>query len=657
MSTKLQDLAEELRLNETEVARALSATGITVPEGVKRVGDKDARRLRSYVLDQRRREVKKQEMIRLPSVLAVRELAGKLSLPIGEVIGTLLKNGLPVTVNEQIDYETAAIIASDLGYQTAEDVAATEAGALSPEKLWEILKKEEPERQQARPPVVTIMGHVDHGKTTILDAIRQANVAATEAGGITQRISGYQVRTKGRVITFIDTPGHEAFEFMRKRGASIGDIAILVVAADAGVQEQTLEALRHAQEAEIPILVALTKIDRPEANIERVKRQLGDAGLTLEEWGGAIPVVPVSAKTGEGLDLLLEMILTLNDLHPARAIADRPALASIIEAHRDPHSGPLATVLIHTGTLKLADHLVVGKTTGTVRKLTDFNGREIREALPGSPVTIVGLEDVPAAGEVLQAVEARAAARDKARLTIRSLPQVLAPKAAKLSREEREARRLRPRAEETPAGPLLLPIVLKTESQGSLEALRHLLMPLGNASVSVRLLRADVGAVTDSDVRTAEAATGIVLGFNVPVTTSAQKLADVAKIPIRTYDVVYQLTDEVRARVEKLTPSEILRTDLGTLAVLKIFFGIRGRQIVGGRVQSGRIAKGAKAEVRRQNAAIATGSIAELQENRIPVSEVTVGRECGITFTGEGLKMKTGDTLHIYTEDIRKKTG
>lgn len=657
MSVKLQDLATELRLAEPELGRALSTTGIKIPEGVKRIPDKDAGRLRSYILDQRRREAKKQELIPLPSILTVRELSAKLALPIGEVMGVLLKNGLVVTLNEQIDYESAAIVASDLGYQTEESVAATEESTLTPEKLWEILKKEEEGNREPRPPVVTVIGHVDHGKTTLLDAIRQETVAQTEAGGITQRISGYQVRKKGRLITFIDTPGHEAFEFMRKRGVSIADFAILVVAADDGVKEQTLEALRHAKEAEIPLIVALTKVDKPEANLERVKRQLADAGLALEEWGGTTPVVAVSAKSGQGLDDLLATILVVNDVHPTTAIPDRPALASVVEAHRDPQIGPLATVLIHTGSLRTGSHVVVGKTTGTVRKLLDFTGHPVKEAKPGAPVTLLGLEGVPEAGEILQAVEERAAAREKVRQTVRSLPQTLAPKSIKLSKEEREARKSRRGKEDTlPSGPKLLPVVLKAESQGSLEAIRDTLAAMGSGDVTVRLLRADVGSISDSDVRAAEAAGGIVLGFTVPAAPLAQKLADETGTPILSYTVIYDLTEEVRKRLETLLPTEVLRTDLGELHVLKVFFSVRGRQIVGGKITKGTLEKGANADVLRGDERIAHGTIQELQMNKVPVDRASAPNECGLTFVGEGKRLKEQDMVSVYREEQRKKT-
>lgn len=657
MSIKLQDLASELRLGESELLQVLATTGIKVPTGVKRIPDKDAGRLRAFVNDQRRRSAKKQEMVTLPSVVTVRELAEKIALPVGEIIGALLKNGLPVTLNEQIDYETAAIIASDLGYQTNENVAATEESTLTPEKLWEILKKEEETRRQPRPPVVVIMGHVDHGKTSLLDAIRKTSVASTEAGGITQRVSSYQVRAKGKLITFIDTPGHEVFEFMRKRSASIGDIAILVVAADEGVKEQTLEALRQAQEAEIPIVVAFTKADKPETNLDRAKRQIGDAGLTLEEWGGTTPAVAVSAKTGAGLDTLLETILAVNTVHPTAAIPDRPALASVLEAHRDPQIGPLATVLIHTGTLKVGDHLVVGQTTGTVRKLLDFTNTATSAAGPGTPVTVIGLDGVPVAGDIIQAVEGRSAAREKARLTVRSLPQALAPKSIKRTKEERERGRARsePHVREEEKGPKILPLVLKAESQGSLEAIRNTVLAMSTDAAAVRVVRADVGSITDSDVRTAEAAGAAILGFTVPVAAGVQKLADTAGVSLGTFDIIYNLTEDVRTRLERLVPPEVIRTDIGTLLVLKVFFSIRGRQIIGGRVQNGQAQKGAKVDILRGEEHLGTGTVVELQENKVPVDEVRSGRESGLTIAGEGKKIKEGDVIRFYTEEVRKK--
>lgn len=643
MSVKLQDLTTELALDERELERFLNLASVRVAEGVKRMPEKDAARVRSLVRDSRRREAKKKEIIRLPSIVSVRTLAEKLELPAGEVIKQLLKSGVMATLNEDLDYETAAIIASDLGYTTTEDAAALQEDILTPEKLEEILVKDDVAHHEPRAPVVTIMGHVDHGKTTLLDTIRQTNVAAGEAGGITQRISSYQVKKKGKVITFIDTPGHEAFEFMRKRGVSLADIGILVVAADEGVMEQTREAIRHARDAKVPLIVALTKMDKPDTQPEKVKRQLAELGLLPEEYGGEIPVVLVSAKTGSGLDTLLETILLVTELHQPKAVVNRPALATVVESRRDPGLGVLASAIIHAGTLRLGNSIVVGKTAGTVRKLLDFNGRPLKEAKPSTPVTIVGLESLPNAGDILQVVEARTVARKKAAL-VRSVAAAARATPIKKTEEERV---------ETATG-RVLPLILKADVHGSLEVLRQTVGAMGTSDVSPRILRADLGNITESDVLTAGAAHGVVLGFNVAVTPLAARLAETESVPVATSAVIYDFTEDVRKRLEDLLPIDVIREDLGKMTVLKVFFSAKGRQIAGGRVISGVIRPKEKLEALRGETVVTRGVITELQQNRAAVDTVKAGQECGITFEGSG-KLKEGDTLVIYHEETRKR--
>ena len=645
MSTKLQDLSAELSLAERELERFLGLAGITVPEGVKRIPDKDAARLRGVVRDTRRREAKKQETVRLPSIVTVRTLAEKLELTAGEVIKQLLRSGVVATLNEDLDYETAAIVAADLGYTTVEDVTELEKDVLTPEKLAELLTKEDPKTQEPRPPVVTIMGHVDHGKTTLLDTIRQTSVAATEAGGITQRISSYQVRKKGKVITFIDTPGHEAFEFMRKRGASLGDIAILVVAADEGVMEQTKEAVRHALDADIPVIVAITKMDKPAADPEKVKRQIAELSLVPEAYGGETPVVPVSATKAEGMDELLDTILLVAELHQLKAVMDRPALATVIESKQDPGTGPLASVLIHAGTLRVGNSVVVGNTAGTVRQLLDFNGRPIKEAKSSMPVTIVGLEGIPNAGDILQVVEEKVAARKKA-AQVRRAARPGAQRATPSAPEP---------AEGAPAPSHVLPLVLKADVHGSLEAVRQTVEAMGTPEVAPRILRGEIGNITERDIMTASAAHGVVLGFNVNVAQTAAHLGETEEVEVVTFSVIYDLVEDVRKRLEALLPVEVLREDLGKMTVLKVFFSIRGRQIVGGRVTSGIVKNRERLEVYRGGAVVARGVITQLQQNRADVDTVKAGQEAGITFEGNG-KIKEGDTLVIYHEETRKRT-
>jgi translation initiation factor IF-2 len=658
MGIKIQDLQQELKLSDSELSRYMGLAGVRIDEGVKRLQDKDAYRIKGLVRDSRRREAKKKELVRLPSIVSVRDFALKIELPVTEIIKQLLKNGVAATVNEDLDYETAAIIAQDLGYQTEENVTELEQDVLTPEKLAEILTKEDVEHQVSRPPVVTIMGHVDHGKTTLLDTIREANVAAGEAGGITQKITSYQAKKKGKLITFIDTPGHEAFEFMRKRGASLADVAILVVAADDGIKEQTKEAIRHAKAVDVPIIVAITKMDKPGADAEKVKRQLSELELVPEEYGGKTPVVPVSAVKGTGLDDLLDTILLVAEINEPKAITNRAALATVIESRRDSSVGVLAVVLIHAGTLHLGDNLVVGKTAGKVRRIISYDGRSLKEALPSMPVTIVGIQDLPDAGDILQAVEEQTEAREKA-ARVRTIKQITRhPVSAPVVKKPVELRSPGNRNEQPKEEPKdkikKLNIVLKADTQGSLEAIRQTVMAMGDVEVVPQILSAGVGNITENDIMTAEPSKAIILGFNVNTASAAVRMADNGGVTIKSFKIIYELAEEVRQRLEDLLPPVIVREDLGKVAVLKVFFSIRGRQIVGGRVVNGIAKKKELVQIMRGDQLIATGKITELQQNKNEAETVKAGSECGITFEGNG-KAKEGDSLMVYHEEVQKR--
>ncbi len=645
-------------MSDSELSRYMGLAGVRIDEGVKRLQDKDAYRIKGLVRDSRRREAKKKELVRLPSIVSVRDFALKIELPVTEIIKQLLKNGVAATVNEDLDYETAAIIAQDLGYQTEENVTELEQDVLTPEKLAEILTKEDVEHQVSRPPVVTIMGHVDHGKTTLLDTIREANVAAGEAGGITQKITSYQAKKKGKLITFIDTPGHEAFEFMRKRGASLADVAILVVAADDGIKEQTKEAIRHAKAVDVPIIVAITKMDKPGADAEKVKRQLSELELVPEEYGGKTPVVPVSAVKGTGLDDLLDTILLVAEINEPKAITNRAALATVIESRRDSSVGVLAVVLIHAGTLHLGDNLVVGKTAGKVRRIISYDGRSLKEALPSMPVTIVGIQDLPDAGDILQAVEEQTEAREKA-ARVRTIKQITRhPVSAPVVKKPVELRSPGNRNEQPKEEPKdkikKLNIVLKADTQGSLEAIRQTVMAMGDVEVVPQILSAGVGNITENDIMTAEPSKAIILGFNVNTASAAVRMADNGGVTIKSFKIIYELAEEVRQRLEDLLPPVIVREDLGKVAVLKVFFSIRGRQIVGGRVVNGIAKKKELVQIMRGDQLIATGKITELQQNKNEAETVKAGSECGITFEGNG-KAKEGDSLMVYHEEVQKR--
>ncbi len=637
--TKIIDLQQELGLSEGQLFGIMRLVGIRVSEGQKNLDQNAVGRIRRHIKEQKRREELRGQTIKLSPIVKVTDFANALELPVGEILSVLLKNGVMATLNDDIDYETAAIIAEDLGYRTEESAAKLEEDVLTPEKLEEILKKEDPSQQQSRPPVVTIMGHVDHGKTTLLDAIRSSNVAAKEAGGITQAISSYQVDYKGKTITFIDTPGHETFEFMRKRGASVADIAILVVAADDGVKPQTKEAVNHAKAADVPIIVAINKIDKAEANIERVKKELSDLDLVPEEWGGKTVMVEVSALKKQGIEDLLEMIMLTNEIVEPKAIFDRPALGSIVESKLDKHLGPLATVLVHTGTLRTKDNVVIGQVTGHVRRLIDFRNKTIAEATPSTPVTLVGLNGVPEAGEVMQVVEEKEEARSKAagtRAPIKTLSKV----------DENDERKV-------------LALVLKADSRGSLEALRETITAMVPTDVRLSIIRSDVGSVSDSDVLTAKAGSALIYAFNVNIGGMAKKLADKEKVAVKSFKVIYELIDDARQEIEDRLPVDIIRTDLGILKVLKIFFSTQKKKIVGGELVNGTAEEGARAviwrKVGKEKERMGEGNISELQRERQKITHAQQGDQIGLTYEGKG-KIKEGDVLEIYREDkVRRK--
>ena len=639
-TTKIEDLKAELKVSEGDFANILREVNVRLEDRQKNLNQNEVGRIRKYLNDKKRKAELQGQTINLPSIIKVTEFATALELSVGDILGVLLKNGVMATLNDDIDYETAAIIAGDLGYQTTESVAKLEEDVLTPEKLDEILKKETASDREPRPPVVTIMGHVDHGKTTLLDTIRKANVAKGEAGGITQAISSYQVERNGRLITFIDTPGHETFEFMRQRGASLADVAILVVAADDGVKPQTKEAVKHAQSANVPIVVAINKMDKPEANIDKVKSELAEQlELQPEEWGGKTVMLPISALKGDGIDELLEMILLTADVNPPTANPNRGALASVIESQLDKNLGPLAAILVHTGTLKTGDDVVIGRTTGRARRLMDFAGKSIKEAGPGAPVTIIGLNDVPDAGDILQVVDEKGEARQKAaqgRAPVKTLGKTS-------DDDERQT----------------LALVLKADSQGALEALRETITAMVPDTVRLSIIRAEVGTVSDSDVLTAQAGGALIYAFGTTVGGMAKKLADKEFVPVKSHKVIYELTDDIRKEIEERLPVDIVRTDLGTLKVLKIFFATPKKKIVGGEVAEGTVEPNTQAiiwrKVGKDKEEIGQGTITDLQKERTAITNAEQGDQIGLTYEGKG-KIKAGDTLEIYKEEkVRKE--
>jgi translation initiation factor IF-2 len=586
------------------------------------------------------------KIIKIPSSITVKKFSELLGLPVSQIMTELLKNKILATINEEIDFDTAAIIAQDLGFETEVDLEISDSEKITVEKLIDICKKEKESGKnlRPRPPVVTILGHVDHGKTTLLDTIRKTSVAAKEAGGITQAISAYQVKKKGKLITFIDTPGHEAFSGMRERGVSIADIAVLVVAADDGVRPQTKEVIEYLKDKKIPTVVAINKIDKPDANPQRVKQELADNGIIIEQWGGDVMSANVSAKQNIGIDELLDSILLVAEVEDFKADDKRDGLAIVLEANLDPQKGPVATILIKTGTLKVGQDVTAGITYGRIRKMEDFTGKNITSAGPSTPVMIIGLNNTPNTNDVLQVVDGKSLARLKSKEFSAGLAQ---------QKDRSASQKMTQAMEET--GVKKLNLVLKADVQGSLEAIEQILSTIKTDEVNINFIETGVGNITESDIKIGAPAQALVLGFNVEITPVAKRLAEVNNLSIKTFKIIYELVEEVKKTIIDMLPPEIVRTDLGTVNILAIFKTGKHDMIVGGRVSEGKVIKGALAEIRRGGEIVGKGKIEGLQQNKNATTEVGRGNECGIVFEGN-IRIKEGDNLLIYTEEEKKRT-
>ncbi len=579
--------------------------------------------------------------ITLPETITVRELAQLMEVSPIDVIKELMKNGVMANINQTIDRDTAAIIAEEMGCIVEEPAPPPEeekpAGA--PKTLRQLIYEgEEPSKLKPRPPVVTVLGHVDHGKTTLLDAIRQTNVVAEEAGGITQRIGAYQVEVDGRKITFIDTPGHEAFTAMRARGAQVTDIAVLVVAADDGVMPQTVEAIDHARAAQVPIVVAINKIDKPEANVERVKQQLADLGLTPEDWGGETICVPISAKKKIGIDELLENILLVAEVEGLKANPDRPAIGTVIEGQMDEKRGPMATVLVQNGTLRQGDVIVVDAIYGRVRAMFNDRGEPIKEAPPSTPALVMGLPEVPPAGEIFQVVKNE----KEAKAIVEKRKEEAALKAAAPRPLTLEELYQRMQAGETRE----LNIILKADAFGSLESIVSSLEKLSSDELRVRILRKGTGNVSESDVMLAVASKGIIIGFNVDVDPAARKVAEVEGVQIRLYNVIYHLLEDVEKALKGLLEPEEKEVILGHAEVRAIFKVARGK-VAGVYVLDGKVVRGARARIFRDGNLVYDGKVASLKRFTEDVKEVRQGFECGVGLEDFG-DFVEGDIIEIY---------
>jgi translation initiation factor IF-2 len=585
----------------------------------------------------------KNKSIELPTSITVRELAQSIETSPIEVIKTLMANGVMANINQQIDFDTAAIVAAEMGYEaTMETPQAAEEKDLGEIPLWrQLIADENPDELVNRPPVVTILGHVDHGKTTLLDAIRHTDVAGGEAGGITQHVGAYQVEHNGRTITFLDTPGHAAFTAMRARGAQGADIVVLVVAADDGVMPQTREAAAHAKAAKVPIIVALNKIDKANADQDRVRQQLAEIGLVPDDWDGDTIVVPISAKQKKGLDDLLEAILLVADNTVIRANPKGKVIGTVIEAEIDRSKGVLATLLVQNGTLDVGDVVVVGNSYGRLRAMFDYRGRKIRKATPSTPATVMGLGDVPQAGDLFQEVESEREARSLVEKRRLAQNQASADQKTTVSLEQLFERFQAGEVRE-------LRLIIKADVQGSLEPIVSSLKDMNQHDIKINILHAETGNISENDVMLASASDAIVIGFNVQADASARRLADSEGVDIRLYDIIYRLTEDLEKALKGMLEPEEKETILGHAEVKAVFHISKVGNIAGCIVTDGEIRRNAKVRVLRKSDILHEGPISSLKHLQEDVREVRNGYEFGIGLKGFN-DFEPGDVLECYT--------
>lgn len=584
---------------------------------------------------------KEDKNIQLPYSITVRDLAGLLETSAVQVIKILMSNGVMASINQTIDFDTAAVVATELGFEPQleqEEEVAEETGEMP---LWRrVILKEDPKNLTQRPPVITILGHVDHGKTTLLDAIRDTDVAGGEVGGITQHIGAYQITHNGRPLTFLDTPGHAAFSSMRARGAQGADIVVLVVAADDGVQPQTREAANHAKAAQVPIIVALNKMDRPDANPDRVKRQLSEIGLQPDDWEGNTFVMPVSAKNRQGLDDLLETILLVADNLTIKANPKGECIGTVVEARLEKGRGPLATMLVQNGTLKVGDIVVAGEAEGKIKAMFDQRQKRVSKALPSTPVVVMGLNTLPEAGDLFQVVASEKEARAM-------VAQRKAEREAKKNVKRATLEELFDRYKSGEAKELRL--ILKADVQGSLEPITNELEKLSKQQkdISVKVLHAETGNITESDIMLAAASNAVVMGFDVGIDQGARRAADAEGVSIRLYNIIYRLVEDVEKALKGLLEPEMVERVIGKAAVLAVFKVSKSGTAAGCRILEGEFRRNASVRVMRAGQEVVKSEISSIHREKEDVREVREGMECGITVKNFE-EFQVGDQLECF---------
>ena len=641
MSTRVDQLAKELKISNEELINKLKAFDIEV------TSEEDVLEGEEFELayEMIKEEViaERGNVISLSGKITVQDLANEMGKTVSEVIKELMMMGTMATINQEISFEIASLVATKFGFElTTADDSETEDEI---EKLMEIEEDKE-EDLKPRPPVVTVMGHVDHGKTSLLDAIRKTNVTKGEAGGITQHIGASEVKINGQKIVFLDTPGHEAFTSMRARGAQVTDIAILVVAADDGIMPQTVEAINHAKAAEVPLIVAINKIDKDGANPDRVKQELSEHGLLVEDWGGDVIAVPVSAKKNIGIDHLLEMVLLVAEMEELKANPDKRAVGTVIEAQLDKGRGPVATVLVQGGTLRVGDPIVAGVASGKVRAMINSKGKRVEVAGPSTAVEILGLSDVPQGGDQFVEVPSDKVARSIAEKRQQQQREEMLKSSQRLSLDDL--------FNQMNDGLKELNIVIKADVQGSVQAVKQSLERLSNDEVQVKAIHGGVGAITETDVLLAAASNAIIIGFNVRPVSGAESLAEKENVDMRTYTIIYKAIEDIQAAMCGMLDPDIVDEDTGK-AEIRETYRISGVGTVAGcYVTNGKIYRNCKARIVRDGIIVHECELAALRRFKDDVKEVAEGYECGMSFVNYN-DIKEGDIVEAYiTKEVER---
>jgi translation initiation factor IF-2 len=655
----LSSLSHELNMSIQELRSQANAAGFRISPRANKIDNHLAKQIADALKPKQKTEDKPKNLtpkkVSLPAFIKVRDFADLLELPATDVIKALIQNGVMATINEEVDFETATIIAQDLGFEVATEQTG-EQKEFGIGFLQESLQEEATDKKDElvnRPPIVAVMGHVDHGKTTLLDAIRKASVVETESGGITQHIGAYQVKHDGKVITFLDTPGHEAFVEMRARGANVTDLIILVVAADDSVRPQTIEVINRAKFTNTPLIVAINKIDKENANVMKTKQELAEHGVLLEDWGGKVIAVEISAKQNIGIDKLLEMVLLQAEVEDFKANPNGKTLGTVIESHVAQGKGAVATVIVQNGTLNVGDIIVAGTGFGRVKSLEDEHGKKLKYAAPSRPALISGFSDLPQAGDILQTTESLEEAR------------TFATNAQKMKHSRKLTHRSGLQGD---ANSKTLNLILKADVAGSLEAIKQSLAKLKNEEVQINILSEGIGEVNENDILLADSSKGTIIAFRAKTNPKAINLAKQKNVAVESYDVIYELLENITSAVIAMFTPEMEKATFGKGTVLAIFRTEKSQMIIGGRVDEGEIRKNKPVAIWRKEASenengeavnewkeIGRGEIMDLQQNKIDTKEVSRGNEFGMKVK-TNVKMQEGDQIESFEETLKQKT-